>query len=114
LPGSDVTGANSTPAELPPQDERQTTEPPPISDSLEETLSTSSITADEVDFILRDGGNDKNSVLRIAAYFAKDLHFQANADYLQDEYLKGCYKYHSSRNGGFAATDFYTGFIKPY
>ena len=56
---------------------------------------------DEVDSILRDGGNSwKNSVQRIVAHYAKDLPLQDNASYLRDEYLRGRYKYHSPTEGG--------------
>ena len=76
-------------------------QPPPITEDLAQTLSTSSITADEVDSILRDGGNDwKNSVQRITAHYAKDLPLQDNADYLRDEYLRGRYKYQRITEGG--------------
>ena len=58
---------------------------------ISETLSTSSITLDEVDSILRDGGNEKNSILRIAAHFAKNLSHDDNMAYLRREYLNGPY-----------------------
>ena len=61
---------------------------------------TSSITSDEIDTILKDGGNNKSSILRITAHFAKDLPLQANADYLRDEYLKGRYKAGTPHDGG--------------
>ena len=93
-----------------------TTEPPPITENLLHALSTSSLTtndtdrstknvtllvpASQVDYILRDGGNEQNSVLRITAHFAKNLPLQANADYLRDEYLLGRYKYHRTRDSG--------------
>jgi hypothetical protein len=74
---------------------------PPITENLAQTLSTSSITADEVDSILRDGGNDwRNSLQRIVAHFAKDLPVQTNAAFLRDEYLRGRFKYHSAKGGG--------------
>ena len=57
--------------------------------TLAETLSTSSITLDEVDSILRDGGNDKNSILRITAHFAKGLPHDEDAAFLRREYLIG-------------------------
>jgi N12 class adenine-specific DNA methylase len=53
--------------------------------SIEEAISTSSITMDEVDSILRDGGNRKNSVLRIAAHFAKGK--DDNAEFLRREFI---------------------------
>lgn len=72
-----------------------------ITKYLEETLQASSITSDEVDSILRDGGNySKNSVLRIAAHFAKDLSLQENAAFVRDEYLRGRYKYHRANESG--------------
>ncbi|MDR2615316.1 MAG: hypothetical protein LBC28_01925, partial [Oscillospiraceae bacterium] len=57
---------------------------------------------DEVDSILRDGGNfddhhlnilptESRSALRIAAYFAKGLDIYGNAEYLKGEYLLGRY-----------------------
>jgi N12 class adenine-specific DNA methylase/adenine-specific DNA methylase len=68
--------------------------------SIEELLSTSPVSMDEVDSILRDGGNFDNhflsampwssrSSLRIAAHFAKGL--GDNAEYLKREYLTGRY-----------------------
>lgn len=67
---------------------------------IKELLSTSPISMDEVDSILRDGGNfdsrrfndkpfDSRSALRIAAHFAKGL--PGNAEYLKHEYLMGQY-----------------------
>ena len=67
--------------------------------SIEENLSTSSITLGEVDSILRDGGNDKNSALRIAAYFSKNLPTEDNESFLRSEYLSGRWG-HSERAGG--------------
>jgi len=67
--------------------------------SITETLSTSSITLDEVDAILRDGGNSKNSILRIAAHFAKNLSQEENAEFLKNEYLSGRWG-HSPSAGG--------------
>jgi len=67
--------------------------------SINDTLTASSITMDEIDSILRDGGNDKNSVLRIAAFFAKDRMPEDNADYLRREYLMGQWG-HSYTPGG--------------
>jgi len=69
--------------------------------SIEELLKGSSITAQEVDAILRDGGNFDNhylfdcpfhsrSALRIAAHFAKGL--DDNAAYLKREYITGRYE----------------------
>jgi len=55
--------------------------------SIEEILSASSISLDEVDSILRDGGNERGSVLRIAAHFAKGR--DDNTDFLGHEYLYG-------------------------
>ena len=75
--------------------------PPPITENLATTLATSSITSDEVDSILKDGGNAwKNSIQRITAHYAKYLPSQENVDYLRDEYLRGRYKYHSITEGG--------------
>ena len=67
---------------------------------ISELLSASPISMDEVDSILRDGGNFDNhslsdmpwnsrSSLRIAAHFAKGL--DDNAEYLKREYLTGRY-----------------------
>jgi hypothetical protein len=66
---------------------------------LAEALSTSSVTVDEVDSILRDGGNDKNSVLRIAAHFAKNMTEEENTAFLRGEYLSGRYG-HRAEPGG--------------
>ena len=62
-------------------------------------MSASSITLDEVDSILRDGGNEKNSVLRIAAHFAKSMTPEENAAYLRREYLSGRWG-HRAEPGG--------------
>ena len=76
-------------------------EPPLFSENLKTAFSTSSIIPDEVDSILRDGGNDrKNSIQRIVAHFAKDLPLESNAHYLRDEYLRGRYKYQRVAEGG--------------
>jgi hypothetical protein len=56
---------------------------------MTEILSASPISLDEVDSILRDGGNDDNSVLRIAAHFARNR--DDNDLFLQREYLRGRY-----------------------
>jgi N12 class adenine-specific DNA methylase len=56
---------------------------------LTEAISASSVKQDEVDSILRDGGNEKDSILRIAAHFAKNLTPEDNAEYLRREYLMG-------------------------
>lgn len=58
---------------------------------LNESLTKSSITIDEIDAILRDGGNDANSTLRIAAHCAKSLSNDDNATFLRSEYLSGRY-----------------------
>ena len=71
-----------------------------VSAPLLEFLSTSSITLDEVDSILRDGGNDKNSILRIAAHFAKNLPNEDNAAYLPFEYLEGRFGSREKTPGG--------------
>jgi N12 class adenine-specific DNA methylase len=69
------------------------TKPPTYSQlgntSILQSLSTSSITPDEVDSILRDGGNGRNSVLRIAAFMAKNKTPEENAAFLRREYLVG-------------------------
>jgi N12 class adenine-specific DNA methylase len=56
---------------------------------ITETLSTSAITLAEVDSILRDGGNDRESYLRIAARFAKAKTPEEMTAYLRREYLQG-------------------------
>lgn len=71
--------------------------------SITELLSTgtgpsgSPITMDEVDSILRDGGNSNKSVLRIVAHFSKEL--DNNIESLKNEYLKGRY-YRTAMEGG--------------
>jgi len=76
--------------------------------SIAELLKGSSITPDEVDAILRDGGNYDNhklhdcpsngrSALRIAAYFTKGL--DDNARYLRREYLTGRYGRDATESG---------------
>ncbi len=66
---------------------------------LAETISTSSIALDEVDSILRDGGNDKNSTLRIASFFSKGLSPKENADFLRREYLSGRWSHRETHGG---------------
>jgi len=56
---------------------------------LYEALSASSITLDEADTILRDGGNDNASHLRITAYFSKGKTPDENTAFLRREYLAG-------------------------
>ena len=71
---------------------------------LVEHLSTSSITLDEVDAILRDGGNDfwgkNHSTLRITAHFAKGLPHEDNVAFLQREYLRGQFDRRDDTPGG--------------
>jgi N12 class adenine-specific DNA methylase len=57
--------------------------------SLDEILSTSAISLAEVDSILRDGGNDKDSYLRIAARFAKAHTPGEQTAFIRREYLQG-------------------------
>ena len=78
------------------QPENELSKLPPIS----ETLSTSSITLGEVDSILRDGGNDSKSILRIAAFFAKNLSSEENAEFLRNEYLGGRWGWRNNTPGG--------------
>jgi N12 class adenine-specific DNA methylase len=65
--------------------------------SIEELLSTSAVTAAEVDSVLRDGGNHKNSVLRIAAYFVKNK--DDNADFLRREFTRPYNRYQPCGKG---------------
>jgi len=65
--------------------------------SIKEILSTSPITLDEVDSILRDGGNENRSNLRIATHFAKALN--NNEVFLKREYLYGIYYRKPSETG---------------
>ncbi|GHU89243.1 hypothetical protein FACS1894202_06990 [Clostridia bacterium] len=67
--------------------------------SIEELLSTSAVTIAEVDSILRDGGNDSASYLRIAARFAKAHTPDEQAAFLRREYLQGKYS-HGERESG--------------
>jgi hypothetical protein len=78
--------------------------------SIEELLSTSSITMGEVDSILRDGGNFDNhkqydmpfnsrSALRIAARFAKEQTPEEQTAYLRHEYLRGRYGRSDDQSG---------------
>jgi N12 class adenine-specific DNA methylase len=67
--------------------------------SMEKLISTSPVTLAEVDSVLRDGGNDNNSVLRIAARYAKDKSPEERADFLRREYLTGRYG-RSERSSG--------------
>lgn len=57
--------------------------------SIDEILSTSAVTLAEVDSILRDGGNDKEGYLRIAARFSKAHTPDEQAAFLRREYLRG-------------------------
>ena len=76
-----------------------TTASPDPTTSLSETLSASSITLTELDSILRDGGNDKNSILRITAHFAKNLPQEDNEAYIRREYLRGQNRRNERPNG---------------
>ncbi|GHU35786.1 hypothetical protein FACS1894105_05060 [Clostridia bacterium] len=67
--------------------------------SIYEILSTSAVSLAEVDSILRDGGNDKESYLRIAARFAKAHTPEEQAAFLRREYLQGKYS-HGERESG--------------
>ena len=61
----------------------------PGRDEISSALAGTSIPADLVDVMLRDGGNRKNSILRIAAFFMKDKSLEENADFLCHEYVTG-------------------------
>jgi N12 class adenine-specific DNA methylase len=56
---------------------------------LTDTLMGSFLSTVELDAILRDGGNERNSILHIAAYFMKDKTPAENAEFLAREYRKG-------------------------
>lgn len=58
---------------------------PPLTDALAGTF----LSADELDAILRDGGNDRDSRLHITAYFLKGKTTAENAAFLSREYEKG-------------------------
>lgn len=57
--------------------------------SLIDTLIGTFLSAAELDAILRDGGNDRKSLLHIAAYFIKGKTTAENAEFLAREYKKG-------------------------
>ena len=65
--------------------------------AVADALAGSSITADEVDAVLRDGGNDHNTLHRIAAYFMKDKPLADNADFLRREHVA---RYRNVRESG--------------
>ncbi len=96
-----VSGGISLPESTNPQGYSQvenTLEPPAVSAvPIVEALRASSITAEEVDAVLRDGGNESRSVLRIAAYFMKNKSPADNADFLRREYVA---KYRHITEGG--------------
>ena len=54
---------------------------------INEILSNSAVSVDEVDAILRDGGNSGDSMLRIAAFFAKGKSAEENAAFLKREFV---------------------------
>ena len=56
---------------------------------LSTTLAGSFLSPDEMDAILRDGGNREKSVLRIAVYYMKDKTHAENTDFLRREYATG-------------------------
>jgi N12 class adenine-specific DNA methylase len=82
-------------------EQAEPTEPPPAipQKSIEHILSTSAISLAEVDSILRDGGNGKDSVYRIAARFTKGKSPEELTAYLRREYLQGKYD-HEERESG--------------
>jgi N12 class adenine-specific DNA methylase len=55
----------------------------------EEKASAFSVSQQIIDEALTSGGNEENSALRIAAYFAKDHMTAANAEFLRKEYRTG-------------------------
>jgi N12 class adenine-specific DNA methylase len=71
----------------------------PAAKSLEDILSTSKITLDEFDDILRDGGNYGHSTLRITAKFTKDKDFDYKANFLKGEYLGGKWDWRPKESG---------------
>lgn len=64
---------------------------------ISDILSSSPVTPDEFDVILRDGGNDAGSVLRITAHFAKGK--DDNVEFLKQEYLSGRYDHREKDTG---------------
>ena len=59
-----------------------------MGEAEEEKSSAFSISQQIIDEVLTSGGNEENSILRIAAYFKKDHMTAANADFLQKEYRR--------------------------
>ncbi|KPU45061.1 RNA polymerase-associated protein RapA [Oxobacter pfennigii] len=57
--------------------------------ALTDTLAGSFLSAAELDAILRDGGNGRNTLLHITAYFLKGKILEENAEFLAREYKKG-------------------------
>ena len=70
-----------------------------LGNTLLENLSASSIKLDEVDTVLRTGGNDNASHLRITSYFSKGKSLEENTNFLKSEYLSGRYG-HRAQSGG--------------
>ena len=58
-----------------------------FSESIASTNSAIPLTA--IDDILRTGGNEKNSILRIAVHCLKDFSTEQNTDFIKNEYKKG-------------------------
>lgn len=68
---------------------QQSTEPPAPGGSFVRFEQNSTVSLDEFDTILRDGGNQRNSVLRIAAQFMKGKALEDDADFLEREFRVG-------------------------
>lgn len=70
-------------------DLRLTRENPFDDQTLTSLLSTSFLSIKDVDAVLRDGGNQKNSTLRIAAKYGKNKPAAENVKFLKMEYRTG-------------------------
>ena len=57
--------------------------------SLAETLTDTFLSTAELDAVLRDGGNERKSLLHIIAYFLKGKTAAENAEFLAREYMRG-------------------------
>ena len=81
----------NTPAQLAQPTQAVQQMPAPGVKPISESLANSAITLPDVDAILRDGGNAKDSHLRIAAFYMKSRQPEENAGFLHREYLMGQY-----------------------
>lgn len=71
-------------------------------------MQLSGITPEMIDYMLRSGSNEPDSVIRIVGQFQKHSDIAENADFLRREFI-GRHYYHNCRGYEFESADGLTG-----